>query len=116
MANSKDGRAVARENEVRVLRALNRFGWLRTRDLAALVWQEWARSPAGEPSLKPATATAAGLRMAQRTLRRLREKRLVLKQVLGTHHSNLQNAVLYKSAPDRSAFLDRITKALERGR
>lgn len=45
-----------------------------------------------------------------------REKRLVLKQVLGTHHSNLQNAVLYKSAPDRSAFLDRITKALERGR
>lgn len=78
MANSKDGRAVARENEIRVLRALNRFGWLRTRDLAALVWQEWARSPAGEPSLKPATATAAGLRMAQRTLRRLREKRLVL--------------------------------------
>lgn len=78
MADSKDGRAVARENEVRVLRALNRFGWLRTRDLAALVWQEWARSPAGKPSLKPATATAAGLRMAQRTLRRLREKRLVL--------------------------------------
>jgi hypothetical protein len=75
---TKDGRAVARENEVRVLRALHRFGWLRTRDLAALVWKQWARSPAGEPSLNPPTATAAGLRMAQLTLRRLRDKRLVL--------------------------------------
>lgn len=78
---TKDGRAVARENEVRVLRALHRFGWLRTRDLAALVWQRWARSPTAEPSLKPAPPTAAGVRMAQRTLRRLREKR----QVLSSH-------------------------------
>lgn len=75
---NKDGRAIARENEVRVLRALHRFGWLRTRDLAALVWQRWARNPAGAPSLKPPSPTAAGLRMAQRTLRRLREKRQVL--------------------------------------
>lgn len=78
MANSKDGRTIARENEIRVLRALHRCGWLRTRDLAALVWQQWARNPAGEPNLKPPTPTAAGLRMAQRTLRRLRDKRLVL--------------------------------------
>lgn len=75
---TKDGRAIARENEVHVLRALHRFGWLRTRDLAALVWQRWARNPSGEPSLKPPVPTAAGLRMAQRTLRRLREKRQVL--------------------------------------
>ena len=74
----KDGRAIARENEVRVLRALHRFGWLRTRDLAVLVWQRWARSPAGEPDLKPPVPTDAGLRMAQRTLKRLRDKRLVL--------------------------------------
>lgn len=74
----KDGRAVAWENEVRILRALHRCGWLRTRDLGALVWQRWARHPAGEPSLAPAIPTAAGMRMAQRTLRRLRDKRLVL--------------------------------------
>lgn len=75
---TKDGRAVAQENEVRLLRALHRFGWLRTRDLAALNWQRWARSPSEVPSLKPPTPTAGGLRMAQRTLRRLREKRQVL--------------------------------------
>lgn len=75
---TKDGRAIARENEVRVLRALHRFGWLRTRDIAALVWQRWARNPAGEPDLKPPMPTASGLRMAQRTLLRLREKRQVL--------------------------------------
>lgn len=75
---SRDGRAIAHENEVRVLRALHRFGWLRTRDLAALAWQRWVRNPTGEPSLTPPVPTAAGLRMAQRTLKRLREKRFVL--------------------------------------
>lgn len=78
MATIKDGRITARDNEIRVLRALHRFGWLRTRDLAALVWQRWARNPAEAPSFKPAVPTASGLRMAQRTLRRLRDKRLVL--------------------------------------
>lgn len=77
--NKKDGRIAARENEVRILRALHRFGWLRTRDLAALVWQRWAaKAPAEGPNLRPSAATAAGLRMAQRTLRRMREGRLVL--------------------------------------
>lgn len=76
---SVDGRALAHENEIRVLRALHRFGWLRTRDLAALAWQRWARNPTGEPSLRPPTSTASGLRMAQRTLKRLREKRQVLR-------------------------------------
>jgi len=76
--NTKDGRVVARENELRILRALHRFGWLRTRDLAALVWHPWARNPAGKPSLRSLAPTSAGLRMAQRTLRRLRDKRLVL--------------------------------------
>lgn len=75
---NRDGRAIARENDVRVLRALHRFGWLRTRDIAALVWLSWARSPSGEPDLKPLTPKDAGLRMAQRTLKRLRDKRLVL--------------------------------------
>lgn len=76
--SNKDGRAIARENEVRVLRALHRFGWLRTRDFAVLVWQRWARNPAGEPDLKSPVPTPSGLRMAQRTLKRLRDKRLVL--------------------------------------
>lgn len=75
---TKDGRAVARENEIRLLRALHRFGWLRTGDLAALVWQTWARCPLDAPDLKPPLPTVSGLRMAQRTLRRMREKRLVL--------------------------------------
>lgn len=76
---SKDGRAVAREHEVKILRALHRFGWLRTRDLAALVFQRWASTtPATGPSLLPPVATDSGLRMAQRTLRRMRTARLVL--------------------------------------
>lgn len=79
-AGHSDGRVVARKNEIRVLRALRRFGWLRTRDLAALVWQRWsARAPASDPRLGPPIATAAGLRMAQRTLGRLWEKHQVLR-------------------------------------
>lgn len=78
MAKARDGRVTARENELQVLRALHRFGWLRTRDLAALLWQRWAKEPTGEPGLVPAKPTAAGLRMAQRTVRRLRETRQVL--------------------------------------
>lgn len=74
----EDGRARAHKNELRILRALHRFGWLRTRDLAAIVWLRWRRSPDGPPRLQPATATPTGLRMAQRTLCRLRDKRLVL--------------------------------------
>lgn len=76
---TKDGRLLARENETRVLRALHRFGWLRTRDLAALVWTRWQRQPTGEPELTRLTASASGLRMAQRTLSRLAGARQVLR-------------------------------------
>ena len=41
-------------------------------------------------------------------------KRFVLDKVEGTSHSNLQQAVLYKEAPDREKFCDRISKALAR--
>lgn len=75
----KDGRLVAHENEVRVLRSLHRCGWLRTRDLAALLWKTWATTtPPSGPTLKQPRPTASGLRMAQRTLKRLRKKRWVL--------------------------------------
>lgn len=75
---SRDGRRLARENEVRVLRALHRFGWLRTRDLAALCWLRWATRPSGPPGLAPLQPTGSALRMAQRTLHRLRDARMVI--------------------------------------
>jgi len=76
--SKKDGRQSARENEARVLRALHRFGWLRTRDLAALCWRRWASRPSGTPGVGPTLPTASALRMAQRTVRRLRDARLVI--------------------------------------
>lgn len=79
MEKRQDGRLIAQANETNVLRALHRFGWLRTRDLACLVWQAWAKSPAkGEPSLTPPQANRSDIRMAQRTLARLREHKLIL--------------------------------------
>lgn len=79
MTKAKDGQELARENDSNALRALHRFGWLRTRDLGSLLWQDWARTPpkAG-PSLRPPTATPSGIRMAQRTVARLRRDRLIL--------------------------------------
>ena len=41
-------------------------------------------------------------------------QRLVLDQVEGTSHANLQQAVLYKEAPDREAFCERIKHSLSR--
>lgn len=76
--SSKDGRQIAHENETRVLRALHRFGWLRTRDLAALCWRRWASKPSGPPGLGPTLPTASAVRMTQRTLCRLRDARLVI--------------------------------------
>jgi hypothetical protein len=61
----------AAENEVRVLRALHRFGWLTAKNLAALLWNPWASPPAPAPSLALPQVRDAGLRMAQRTLARL---------------------------------------------
>lgn len=73
-----DGRVQARKNEVSVLRALHRFGWLRTRDCAALIWKPWAAKAEGSPSLAPQQPTGSAIRMAQRTLRRLKVRRMVL--------------------------------------
>lgn len=66
-----DGRTRAVENEIRVLRAIHRFGWLTARNLAALLWQPWSKAPPQAPSLRPTEVKASGLRMAQRTLVRL---------------------------------------------
>lgn len=78
MMSKKDGLQTARENEQRCLRALHRFGWLRTRDLAALCWQRWASRPNGTPDLGAAVHTVSALRMAQRTMRRLVGARRVI--------------------------------------
>jgi hypothetical protein len=73
-----DGREVARHNDLRVLKALHKLGWLRTRDLAALIWMNCPRPKTGgfQPVRVEVSATAR--RMAQRTLRRLRLNRKVL--------------------------------------
>ena len=75
---AKDGRVLARKNEVSVLRALHRFGWLRTREIAALGWNIWADKPEGAPSLSPQQPSSSAVRVAQRTLRRLKQQRQVL--------------------------------------
>ncbi|WP_291590597.1 hypothetical protein [Comamonas sp. UBA7528] len=78
MHKNKDGRLIAKSNEVRVLRGLQRFGWLRTKDLAALCWTNWENRVAGELLLAATPAKPSSIRMAQRTLQRLRHKRSVL--------------------------------------
>ena len=75
---SKDGRTIARANEFRTLRSLQRFGWLRTRDVALLGWTLWPSKPTEGFKLKLSNARVSSIRMAQRTLKRLREKRLVI--------------------------------------
>lgn len=96
---AKDGRAIARANDVRVLRSLHRLGWARSRDLAALVWRYWAPTATDAPSFRSVTPTSSELRMAQRTLRRLRQKRWVL------HATGPDGSVLYALAESGARVL-----------
>ncbi|KVF76645.1 hypothetical protein WJ22_26395 [Burkholderia vietnamiensis] len=75
---ARDGRIIAREREQKLLHSLSRFGFLRTRDCAALR-PVWGRGATGEPNLEAPVATASDVRMAQRTLRRLFEAHQVLR-------------------------------------
>lgn len=75
---ARDGRIIAREREERLLKSLARFGFLRTRDCAALR-PLWAKGATGEPVLDAPVASASDVRMAQRTLRRLADARQVLR-------------------------------------
>ncbi|MBF3618245.1 hypothetical protein ISF94_01800 [Burkholderia pseudomallei] len=75
---ARDGRIIAAEAEGRLLRSLARFGFLRTRDCAALR-AVWSSGATGEPTLEAPVATASDVRMAQRTLRRLADARQVLR-------------------------------------
>lgn len=74
----RDGREIARQNELRVLKALHKYCWLRTRDLAALLWTKSSAKPKGDFVPTPIVVTASAMRMAQRTLLRLRNDRNVI--------------------------------------
>ncbi len=74
----QDGKDIAKQNEVRVLKMLFKFGFLRTRDVAALGWLPMKTFfTNGGFGIQSIQVTASALRMAQITLRRLKENRLV---------------------------------------
>lgn len=60
-----DGRITATQNELDTLAYLDRFGWLRSRDLAALIWGD-------------SKSTESAMSMAQRTLKRLKDTGQIL--------------------------------------
>lgn len=85
MENGKGSRGLntrhqAEQREEQILLALHRFGWLRARDIGALLW------PTGTPG--------SALRMAQRTLARLTAQRYVavIAEHLGVPAYGLTNA------------------------
>lgn len=78
MAN-KDGREIARTHEQRVLKSLHKYGWLRTRDLAVLIWMHANSRPKSTGFIpRPIVVEQSAWRMAQRTLARLRKADMVL--------------------------------------
>lgn len=77
--NAKSGLAVAFDNEIKILNNLHRFGWLRAKDLAPLIWQKAdKRFSNKEPEFIVPNSSPSALRMAQKTLKRLVQKKLVL--------------------------------------
>ena len=64
------GPVLAMRNEQAVLMALHRFSWLRTRDIAALIWQR-KKKRKGTIDLTPVIVSSSSMRMAQKTLKRL---------------------------------------------
>lgn len=73
----RDGRVIARQNELRVLKAFHKFGWLRTRDLAAMLWMPSMRRH-GDFQPDAIEVSTSAMRMAQRTLARLRRDHKVI--------------------------------------
>jgi hypothetical protein len=57
---TQDGRITAQQNELDTLTYIQRFGWLRSRDIAALIWRD-------------SKSTDSAIAMAQRTLKRLKD-------------------------------------------
>ncbi len=71
-----DGKIIARRNMEAMLKALNQYGWLRTRDLAALIWQKGKKKKANF-DLQPLTLLDQNMRACQIVLARLRRKQMV---------------------------------------
>lgn len=81
-SKKKSGLEIANENEIKVLKYLHKFGWLRSKDIASLVWQIPDKKFSNfEPEFKKSVYTNSGLRMAQITLKRLKQNRLILSAV-----------------------------------
>ena len=74
----RDGQDMARLNEQRILKALHKYGWLRTRDIAALLWMRGRPKRPGEFLPELIELTASALRMAQRSVARLRTQHSVI--------------------------------------
>lgn len=72
-----DGRALARRNEHKILKLLHRLGWARSREAACLWLPSRSTPPRGGFDPAPILVPGSALRMAQRTIGRLREQRLV---------------------------------------
>ena len=70
------GPVLAMRNEQAVLMALHRFSWLRTRDIAALIWQR-KKKRKGTIDLSPVVVSSSSMRMAQKTLLRLTKARKI---------------------------------------
>lgn len=68
------------ENKANILRAINRFGWLRTKDIAVLIWSKWKRydSTAQFEVSGAIPPSQSQLRMAQRTLKTMHLEGLLL--------------------------------------
>lgn len=84
----RDGREIALAADVFVLKALFKFGWLRTRDVAALHWMPRVKRAGNGFQVVQIEVSPTARRMAQRTLRRLR----------------LQHKVIWIQAPDGSTI------------
>jgi hypothetical protein len=74
----QNGREVARSNDERLLKALHKFGWLRTRDIAALLWMPRLKRAGNGFQVVHIEVSPTARRMAQRTLRRLRQQHRVI--------------------------------------
>lgn len=75
--SKQDGRELARRNELKILKLLHRLGWARSREAACLWLPSRSMPPKGEFDPAPILVPGSALRMAQRTIGRLREQRLV---------------------------------------
>lgn len=70
---------IAQSNELKVLKAIHKFGWLRSKDLAALIWSKHRNKTFAEILDTGLDVSDSALRMAQRTIKRLRQQQKVLK-------------------------------------